>query len=1238
MMAQSKLLATSLILSLVGAGLLACSDDEVPGGGPSRTSDGAPNEGADATVPPRAEAGVFRPRDARTVVVEDDAGAAPDAQPPADAADAGFVDLGPNRDNPSNPFIDSDCDGLSDAYEFSTVYADGQQTSVADPDSDGDGILDGIEVGRTSSVAMSGCPPLADADPQTTTLPTVADTDGDGIDDGLEDANQNGAVDPLELNPRSRDSDGDGLPDEVEDRNLNGRRDPDETHGALRDTETDGVADGVEDRDRSGSRAPDESDPLFVDTDADGLDDGVEDANANGLPEVYETIAFSPDTDCDGLTDGDEVNVYGTSPLVDDTDRDGITDGIELGVTSSVAGSICLIPVPVDADPTTRADPVDLDTDDDGVIDPLDPDADGDGIIDGDEDLNGNGRLDPGETDPFDADTDNDGLSDGDELRAGFNPRDPNDPPANQTNGLNTVCATNNLKVVDFGRNSTWTLATEQSMTYATATVTAAASNVEVAALDGGNGIAGFVLRMPLLGGALASSASQIMALFGRAQAGAATYDLTWSVRLSGRNITSHDMYEASVSNVVDLGVSTGNPNSAVVRNRLVALLTGLNPSDVPGLPTATGSGADAYVLNLELLVRTQPQEVLLVGAVLPTANYDDVLDNRSIEMADLTNGTALAEADARLDKDCDPIPSLRQPKADIIWMADISGSTDDDRTNIADAAQTIVTALANNNVDFRLGVVRHTENEARLGANNGGTLFGSGFVRDPTQFDSYLRNTSGYNDGCEFGLSAVRDAIDRALPRTAVGATENPRRLRGDATVAVVYISDEYAQEITLRSAQECFAYNTGCNTGIRDYYTGPSNNVCLTQPNSNQQGCIDSIVQPFIDQLESPEVDGVAFAQVIPPSAAPITCTGYACPALPPSAPPPQPANEPGIGYIEVVNATQGAFYTPCNANPGAALTPIVDAVAAAASSFQLTGSPISSTIRVGVVRLGGMGSGAVEIVPRDKDDGFDYDPAAKTIFFRGLTYRPALNDLVVISYRTWLPPEDPCPPCTAAQECDPVLGICVCSQAVCAACGANEVCDSDCNCICGGDCNGQCGGNTVCDPATCQCECPTDCGGGCAVGEVCNPTTCACECGADCGGACDGTLLECNPAACNCQCNDCSGRCTGNTLCNTSTCDCTCAPDCEAGCQNNEVCNPENNCACECTEDCNGRCPDNTVCDPTSCACECPVDCDSNCPNNQICNPATGCNCVCPADCGGCSPDEICDLTTCSCVSAL
>src|SRR6185295_6775776 len=111
--------------------------------------------------------------------------------------------------------LDSDCDGLSDEEEFSTVYATGLKTSPSDADTDNDGLSDGMEMGRTSSVDPRCAGRFnADQDPTTQTDPTRADTDHDGIPDGIEDVNRDGLLNlSAETDPRTPDTDGDGFCD-----------------------------------------------------------------------------------------------------------------------------------------------------------------------------------------------------------------------------------------------------------------------------------------------------------------------------------------------------------------------------------------------------------------------------------------------------------------------------------------------------------------------------------------------------------------------------------------------------------------------------------------------------------------------------------------------------------------------------------------------------------------------------------------------------------------------------------------------------------------------------------------------------------------------------------------------------------------------------------------------------------------------------------------------------------------
>ena len=78
-------------------------------------------------------------------------------------------------------------------------------------------------------------------------------------------------------------------------------------------------------------------------------------------------VAGPLDSDMDGLSNLEEMMI-GTNPNDPDTDGDGLLDGQEVNTT---------------------------------LTNPLEADTDGDGCDDGDEDLNGDGILDPGETDPL---------------------------------------------------------------------------------------------------------------------------------------------------------------------------------------------------------------------------------------------------------------------------------------------------------------------------------------------------------------------------------------------------------------------------------------------------------------------------------------------------------------------------------------------------------------------------------------------------------------------------------------------------------------------------------------------------------------------------------------------------------------------------------------------------------------------------------------------------------------------
>lgn len=209
----------------------------------------------------------------------------------------------------SNPRLtDTDADGLADAQEASLG------TALNNPDSDGDGLLDGWEVANSFNPLST---PGNDE--------SGVDTDGDGLTNLQEQS--------AGSNPRNADSDGDGLSDSAEFLTHH-------TNPLVADTDGDGMTDKQE--------TDANYDPLDPDMDRDGMSDGWE--NAHGLDPQDSTgdDGADGDPDNDGLSNIDEY-LNGTNPNLPDSDGDGVPDGVEVANGSD----------PNDASDGGQAPPVD---------------------------------------------------------------------------------------------------------------------------------------------------------------------------------------------------------------------------------------------------------------------------------------------------------------------------------------------------------------------------------------------------------------------------------------------------------------------------------------------------------------------------------------------------------------------------------------------------------------------------------------------------------------------------------------------------------------------------------------------------------------------------------------------------------------------------------------------------------------------------------------------------------------
>lgn len=305
---------------------------------------------------------------------------------------------------PNPTLSDTDGDTLSDEYEVETSF-----TNPAEADTDQDGLSDAQELNIIANPA--------EADPLN------ADSNGNGVLDGLEDFDNDGLTNAQELN-------------------LTGTNPADAASNGDLDSDGDGLTNLEELMLRTCASAvdvrcqdPDNADISAADTDGDGLSDSEELA--------LSTSPFQPDTDSDGLGDSEEV-ILGSDPSSADGDRDGLIDPEELERRSDLNAPWLLFPLPpeVSDNPDRYADPLDPDSDDDGLTDLEETEfvfEYGDGVIealgfeteplvnldpesiDSDSDgLDDYLEVNVYKTNPAEPDTDNDGISDIDEINGSF--------------------------------------------------------------------------------------------------------------------------------------------------------------------------------------------------------------------------------------------------------------------------------------------------------------------------------------------------------------------------------------------------------------------------------------------------------------------------------------------------------------------------------------------------------------------------------------------------------------------------------------------------------------------------------------------------------------------------------------------------------------------------------------------------------------------------------------------------
>ncbi|MBZ4407591.1 adventurous gliding motility lipoprotein CglD [Myxococcus sp. XM-1-1-1] len=1114
---------------LVSASLLAgCGGSDPDPNPPDNTDDGGtnnPDSGTDAGPPP-----------------PEDAGVEPDPDP-----DPGRVPTDVN--DTKNPTKDSDCDGLTDAEEFANVYPGGLKTDPGLRDTDGDGIRDGVEVGRTSSIDPN-CSFRADLDPDSRTSPVKADTDGDGIPDGLEDTNRNGRRDPGETDPNAIDSDGDGIPDGVEDANKSGTVSPGETDPRKRDTDGDGLqdgleiqmgtdplkpdtdgdscADGDEDRNRNGVVDPGETDPKVrdcaasipdadfdgipdsveiatgtdpnkADTDGDGLPDGVEDENKNGKVDANETDPRLTDTDCDGLQDGpgrdgflgEDANGNGkvdgneTDPTNPDTDGDGLRDGLERGVTTANAPR-------KDCGYSGDAQPS-------STTNPNNPDSDGDGIADGAEDANQNGQVDPGELDPN-------------------NPADgaPN-TPAGQ------ACRASNLRPVTFKEENGADIRLALPATFKDANltnITVAGSTVGVIGWDDTRQVTVIAYKRGQAGGSTTPTGDE-------AAIRGASFNT--AAREVSQTFTTWDGYAALSARYT----LAGTQDLKALTNTLVRSMVPNSTGSLAGTAGITGP----FTLQGQYVHRSN-DSVLVVLAITPTSRYNEA--GSLFALTDTAGGSSLAQFGDADAVQCE-LFSTRAAVVDFLFVVDDSGSMRDSQQSLADAATAVANKLSNSTLDWRLAMV--TTSYTSTASNHANRNVVRGFTTNMNQFRAWLTSdstcsggqcsgvtipagtpatTCSNNQGCwvnvegwgsEKPMDAARAALNGPL---APDGTSSPSKVRPGAKVVVVILTDTHD-------------YSTDSIAIFEQYFKGTGTTAATRNP-------LGQVIQ----------VHGI----ICPPELATNDTSTWCHPQEDPRNP----------KHLDIIQATGGVVGSIRNAGSiTTTINGIVDSVIASVG-HRTQQPPIGASVKVSVGAVANPTTCPTPAdLPRSRTHGFDVDGINRTLSFFGGCRPQADNTQAAVSYRYWSDrttnPNGVPPPCRN----DPYY----------------DATEAD-----------YCDGKLSCNRTTDKCECPSDCGGGGASGQVCNtdPAVCSFTCAPDCGGTC-GTYESCNTATCSCSCVQ-TATCAAGYKFDPNVCACACDTttlNCGPTAQPDAA-----SCSCACKPDCGG-CPSNTVCNPSLCACE-------------------------------------------------
>ncbi len=709
---------------------------------------------------------------------------------------------------------------------------------------------------------------------------------------------------------------------------------------------------------------------------------GACDSNANNGDDPDTTIIIDTDMGSDADSDAEtpdmEVPDMPDTPDMDDDDDDaGEPDmnGPDPDMGSDMDPDmddgfnpvqVCLADCEYDG---PRADEVDCDYD--GLSneeefslgsDPCDNDTDGDGLTDLREIQEGTDLLNP--------DTDGDGLNDADELFFEFDPKNADtlgDGTLDGDRWIVNACDDPQSEPVDYyvSAPGDWQVALPPAFSnYSELTISTAMPMDKLAAAvfdDTANEVTAFILSSTPDAGQQAGS--DILLDYVPAGGGGPLRQVgSVDQGSNGGDFFTHDFHSAAIGRYL---VSTGSPISArQFRDQLLFAIAPFDPADVTGLPNSAGATYTQFRVFISASLResdVQGNRVITTVAVAPASKYDS-REKVQFRMDDLTNTTGISSSGDLNEVQCAQFRAGEgNPQADFYWVLDQSGSMSQEYDEVRTVANQFFAELSNTALDYRLGVTNmdatHDENGTTVSGFDGRLRVPPSWHTDLNSFlgeiDGYVESCSGCDGACEFGLKSAKLGIEWMRSSNAQAV----ERIRPDAQVITIFMSDEEDQDFQTSSQSACFGFDG-------------------TPPNT---AAGQAKLQDFKNFYQN---NTIAFS---------IIGDGSGC------------GTHDGEAYREVALATGGSFASLCDTDPQETIEDIIFAATGIASNYVIPDTPISSTLRV---------FKNDEWVPRSRSNGFDYFAQSNSIAFFG-TYRPEpadptmddYGDDIAVSYQTFI-----------------------------------------------------------------------------------------------------------------------------------------------------------------------------------------------------------------------------------------